>query len=142
MSWYSIREYTEREGISISTVRRQIQEGRLFAKKFGRHWFIQSQQKNSPSPAEPSFDEAVSTMSGASLASEGGNVQSIVEFSSKALHHYLLMSEKLIAEKDARLTERDQELQKKKQTVAELESYVGILEGELARRKDKPEGWR
>lgn len=81
-------------------------------------------------------------LSGGTVAKEGGNLQSIVEFSSKALHHYLLMSEKLVAEKDARLQERDQQLQEKKQEVADLENYVQLLEGELTRQKEKPEGWR
>jgi excisionase family DNA binding protein len=142
MSWYSIREYTERMGVSMSTVRRQIQEGRLFAKKFGRHWYIQPQEiVNAPGP-EPRMEESLMDFSGASLAKDGGNVASIVEFSSKALHHYLLMSEKLIAEKDARLAERDQQIAEKKQEVADLERYVQLLEGELTRKKEKPDGWQ
>ncbi len=142
MSWYSIREYTERAGISMSTVRRQIQEGRLFAKKFGKHWYIQPPEGSVPPTAEPKFEETALDFSGAELAGGGGNVQSIVEFSSKALHHYLLMSEKLMAEKDARIAERDQTIQEKRQQLAEIEKYVEILEGEIARQREKPEGWR
>jgi excisionase family DNA binding protein len=142
MSWYSIREYTDRMGVSISTVRRQIGEGRLFAKKFGKHWYIQPQDGSVPPPAEPSLREAVTDLTPATHATPGSNVDSIVEFSSKALHHYLLMSEKLIAEKDARLQERDLQLAEKKQEVADLEAYAKILEEELARQREKPEGWR
>ena len=142
MSWYSIREYTDRMGISMSTVRRQIQEGRLFAKKFGRHWYIQPSEAAVRAEPEPKFEEALTGISSAVHAGGEGNIQSIVEFSSKALHHYLLMSEKLIAEKDVRLAERDREIAEKKQAVADLENYVSLLEGELTRQKEKPDGWR
>jgi excisionase family DNA binding protein len=143
MSWFSIREYTDRMGVSISTVRRQIQEGRLFAKKFGKHWYIQPPEGAISAAAEPTLREEVDDLSAATLAEpQGSNITSIVEFSSKALHHYLLMSEKLIAEKDSRLKERDELLSEKKQEVADLEAYVKILEVELARQANKPEGWR
>ncbi|MFH1262427.1 MAG: helix-turn-helix domain-containing protein [Pseudomonadota bacterium] len=143
MSWYSIREYTDRMGVSISTVRRQIQEGRLFAKKFGKHWYIQPPDGAVSAAPEPTLREEVDDLHSATLvAPQGSNVTSIVEFSSKALHHYLLMSEKLIAEKDIRLKEREQLLSEKKQEVADLEAYVKILENELTRQKDRPEGWR
>ena len=51
------------------------------------------------------------------------------------------MSEKLVAEKDVRLKEKDREIARKKQSIAELESYVKLLEVELERQKNKPEGW-
>jgi excisionase family DNA binding protein len=135
MSWYSIREYTQRMRVSTSTVRRQIQEGRLFARKFGRHWYIQPPENLAPQAEEPKFEESMMDLAPASLAKEGGGIQSIVEFSSKALHHYLLMSEKLIAEKDARLAERDREISGQKQEIADLENYARLLEERLAEPK-------
>jgi hypothetical protein len=78
-----------------------------------------------------------------SVPSSGGGFQAIIDFSSKALHHYLLLHEKLMQEKDIRLEERALQLSEKKQTIAELESYVRMLEKALAKAHDsKPEGWR
>jgi excisionase family DNA binding protein len=137
MSWYSIREYTNRMGVSVSTVRRQIQEGRLFAKKFGGHWYIEASGEKETT--EPKMEEAlVDFNNGATLAKDGGNIASIVEFSSKALHHYLLMSEKLLAEKDSRLAEKSREVSEKQQAIAELEKYAELLEAELAERRGRP----
>jgi excisionase family DNA binding protein len=142
MSWYSIREYTDRSGVSVSTVRRQIREGRLFAKKFGRHWYIQQPDGTLPPVSELKFEEDAFGLQTAQLGSASSSVQSVVDFSSKALHHYLLLSEKLIAEKDLRLKERETELQTRRQEIAELEGYTAILEEEIRRLKERPEGWR
>lgn len=146
MSWYSIREYTQRMNVSASTVRRQIAGGKLYAKKFGRHWYVQS--TTVPPDHDPAWDatgdETEQTAGPLAMraAPSGGDLAHVVEFSSKALHHYLMLSEKLIAEKDLRLKEKDEQLSASKQESAELEAYVRILENELERQKEKPEGWR
>jgi len=133
MSWCSIREYTERRGISASTARRQIQDGRVYARKFGRNWYVQwgssdePAQHEVPGPTSPTGATlARSDIGGFPQAAENGSLQSVVEFSSKALHHYLLLNEKLAAEKDSRLAEKDQR-------IVELEAYVKLLERELER---------
>ncbi len=139
MSWVSIREYTERTGLSTSTVRRQIRKRKVFAKKFGRDWYLQL----SDDATSPYLEQDAAQSAGGPLTSlpETGNLEGVIEFSSKALHHYLILSEKLIAEKDIRLAERDVQLNEKKQECAELEGYVQLLEKEIERLKEKPEGW-
>jgi hypothetical protein len=144
MSWFSVSEYTRRYNVSSSTVRRQIQKGRVFAKKFGRNWYVQY-------PDAPEFPDETTDISTESAVSAGapvlpqaggGTLQSVIDFSSKALHHYLLLSDKLMAEKDLRLQEKEREVNEKRQEVAELEEYTRMLEGEIQRLKERPEGWR
>jgi excisionase family DNA binding protein len=145
MSWYSIREYTKRAGLSSSTVRRRIRKGEIKAKKFGRGWYIQ--------PDEGEFEPMNFSQTGENVSAfddfteavyaTEGNVSDVVSFSSKALHHYLLLSEKLVAEKDIRISEKDKQILEKSQQVAELESYVRLLEGEVEKMKakERAEGW-
>jgi len=141
MSWLSLREYTEKFRVSLSTVRRHIQQGKVEAKKFGRNWFVNAQPLQfesaslAPDPlTEPS--EMLGNFSGRDLGLQG-----VIDFSSKALHHYLILSDKLAAEKDLRLKEKEAELIGTKQELAELEAYTKILEEELEKLKDRPEGW-
>ena len=138
MGWVSIREYTEQAGVSASTVRRQIRERRLFAKKFGRDWFVRPPEYIRP-PSDGA-EQAGPIDLPERLDSRSPQTE-LIDFSSKALNHYLILSEKLIAEKDLRIAERDHEVTEKRQLVAELEAYVELLEQELARQKQKPEGW-
>jgi hypothetical protein len=130
MSWVSIREFTEKSGLSTSTIRRQIQEGRLYARKFGRNWYIQAPEASEFSLAE---------MPDSASLPEKASFQGLIEFSSKALHHYLILSDRLMAEKEGRLKERVRQLEEKDQEVAELEGYVRLLEREL-RKRDEPSG--
>ena len=146
MSWYSIREYTERHRLSTSTVRRQIQQGRIYAKKFGRNWYVHypdsADTGGIPAGGDASIEPQTEPMDfPAPTLGSGSSLQSVVEFSSKALHHYLMLSEKLLAEKDIRIAERERELSERRQAVAELEEYVKLLETELTRLKERPEGW-
>lgn len=147
-SWYTIEEYSERTGASISRIRRQIREGRLKAKKFGQDWFLKpadSRLSLLDEDTDPNIRiDRLDSSQAPSLydKQDKGNVRSVVEFSSKALNHYLLLSEKLIAEKDLRLAERDDQLRENKQAIAELEGYVKMLEEEIVRLKERPEGWR
>jgi excisionase family DNA binding protein len=140
MSWYSIREYTRRYNVSPSTVRRHIQQGRISARKFGRNWYIEypdhgdGVMRISQAERDEEFEELPAP-------AEGSNLRSVIDFSSKALHHYLLMHEKLVAEKELRLAEREREIVERRQEVAELEGYVKLLEEEIARLKERPEGW-
>ncbi len=141
MSWFSVSEYKHRYNVSSSTIRRQIQKGRIFAKKFGRNWYIQDPDAQT-GMAATSQESAVSA--GEPLLPEAGgeNLQSVIDFSSKALHHYLLLSEKLMAEKELRIQEKEKELNERRQEVAELEEYTHMLETEIRRLKERPEGWR
>lgn len=139
MSWYSVREYARRAGITPMMVERKLQEGELLSRMIGGEWYIQVNDALAVAP-EPSFREATTDV--ARSARDDSGLQGVIDFSSKALHHYLLMSDKLLAEKDLRLQEREAQLSEKKQAVAELESYVQLLEEEIRRQRDKPEGWR
>ncbi|MFH1018523.1 MAG: hypothetical protein V1798_10155 [Pseudomonadota bacterium] len=141
MSWFSVSEYKHQYNVSSSTVRRQIQKGRIFAKKFGRNWYIQYPDAQAVSAA-PRTESAVMAGEPILPGAAEGNLQSVINFSSKALHHYLLLSDKLMAEKELRIQEKEKELNERRQDVAELEEYVRMLEGEVQRLKDRPEGWR
>jgi hypothetical protein len=138
MSWYSIREFTQKNNLSSSTVRRHIAQGKISAKKFGRNWYIEY-----PDRADTGGDVSLHVPVVTEARSEPAvGVQGIVEFSSKALNHYLMMHEQLMAEKELRLQEKDAQIQEAKQEAADLEGYVKILEQEIERLKERPEGWR
>lgn len=84
----------------------------------------------SASPDFPAFpQEAAST-----------SMQGLLDFSSKALHHYLLMHDKLMAEKDLRLREKEEALRRVEQDKAELEGYARILETALEQRSSRAKG--
>ena len=121
-TWMTIREYINRYHVSLSTVHRHIQQGKVQSKKVGRNWYILGEEGVTPSiePATlaPDFNF--------SPPEDEGNLKSVVEFSSKALHHYLMMSDKLVAEKDLRIKEKEAELIEKRQTIAELTAYTEL----------------
>ncbi len=136
MSWCSIREYSEKTGQAASTIRRNVQRGRLYGRKFGRSWYVfEEDERSEPmtsAVAASSFDFP-ETASGQTPSS----LQGLLDFSSKALHHYLMMHDKLMAEKDLRLKEKENALKQRNIEVSELEGYVRILENALTREREK-----
>jgi len=75
----------------------------------------------------------------------GSALSEIISFSSKALNSYLITNDKLIAEKEKRIEEKEFLIKSLSQKIAEMESYIKALETaekKLRELMDKPEGWR
>ncbi len=123
----SVREYAAAQGVSASTIQRRLQRGELKGKRFGRAWYVQVSSVATSSEAAPETSTPLPLL-GAEQMQHSPTLKELIAFSSKALNSYLLMSDRLVAEKERSFEEMQQQLNAEKQRVAELTNYVRILE--------------
>lgn len=129
----SVKEYAAKAAVSPSTVQRRLSRGELKGRRFGRAWYVELEASDAPLN-HPSFDNDL-TAQDLALATPTSGVSELVSFSSKALNSYLMMSDRLIEEKERAFQEKIDLLKSQQQRVAELESYVRLLEGMLTQPK-------
>ena len=156
MGWISIKEYIQQHGISDSTIRRHIKSRQIKSKRVGSKWFVwlDANQNGEFTPTNYRVEGSLSSnlepiikdFSKFEVTKEmSSSLTDVIAFSSKALNSYLVMSDKLINEKEKRIEEKDYIIKDQRQKIAELEAYVKNLE-ELERRlreqREKPDGWR
>ncbi len=134
MGWVTIREYMNALGVSDSTVRRRIRRREVpFRIERGRYllYLDEPEFSNSSEGAEggkvPVPPELNPLSSSASKPPENGDLKSVIDFSSKALNSYLLLSERLEQEKNIRIKEKEDQIEELKAKVRELEQKIEQL---------------
>jgi hypothetical protein len=127
----SLKEYAHEHEVSASTVLRRLKRGELKGKRIGRTWYVikATQPNSTPNFANDDLTAGWSVAADPNTAAVGHlPVSDLVSFSSKALNSYLMMSERLLAEKDRAYQEKLAELNRERQRLVELEAYVVLLE--------------
>jgi hypothetical protein len=126
----SVREYAATQAVSPSTIQRRLGRGDLKGRKVGRAWFVDVQDLAQAKPALASA-EMTNLALGGNDSEKSPTVKELISFSAKALNSYLMMSDRLLEEKEKTFEEKRIELCHYKQRVAELEAYVELLETSL-----------
>ena len=126
----SVREYAATQGVSPSTIQRRLGRGDLKGRKVGRAWFVDVQDLTQTTAVSTGAEVGIAGLA-AKEAEKSPTVKELISFSAKALNSYLMMSDRLIEEKEKAFEEKRVELCHYKQRVAELEAYVELLETSL-----------
>ena len=129
----TVREYAAKHGVSVSTVQRRLAKGEIKGQRFGRSWYIELDSTNAGKTAAE-----IAGSVPVRQTSVPSNVKDLIDFSSKALNSYLMMSDRLLEEKEQGYNEKVRQLEIEKQRVAELESYVRMLERLLFNNRSTP----
>lgn len=113
----TVKEYAVKTAVSPSTVQRRLGRGEIKGRRLGRIWYVESDS-----------DTQLTSVATPPSRTTSHSTNELISFSSKALNSYLIMSDRLIAEKERNYLEKCDQLSKEQQKVAELSSYVQLLE--------------
>jgi IS30 family transposase len=122
----SVKEYAAKLQVSPSTVQRRLNRGELKGRRFGRVWYVEINAAEEDLAGDQLIENK--EINDITRASTAPQLEQLLAFSSKALNSYLMMSDRLIVEKDKAYQEKNELLKIEQQRVAELKSYVAMLE--------------
>jgi len=116
----TVKEYAVKTAVSPSTVQRRLGRGEIKGRRMGRIWYVEADSMELPLN--------LPTQLTSPTVAPPRSTHELISFSSKALNSYLMMSDRLIAEKERNYLEKCDQLKHEQQKVAELTFYVQLLE--------------